>query len=71
MASGLPERRARRLGIITLAVSSLDEEVLALRALGLNVGPPMIGEKVKVVMIKDQDGNSIAFAETSDPGLAQ
>ena len=31
---------------------------------------PMISEKVKVVMIKDPDGNSIAFAEAVDPSTA-
>jgi hypothetical protein len=30
----------------------------------------MVSEKVKVVMIRDPDGNSIAFAEAIDPSVA-
>lgn len=59
------------LGSVTLAVSSLDEQVSDLEKAGLGVGPPMISEKVKVVMIKDPDGNSIAFAEARETGIAR
>jgi hypothetical protein len=31
----------------------------------------MRSAKVKVVMIKDPDGNSIALAEALDPGMAK
>ena len=58
-------------GSVTLAVSNLDEQVSALRKQGIEVGPLIAGGGVKVVMVKDPDGNSIAFAEASDPGLAQ
>jgi len=51
-------------GSVTLAVNSLEDQIAALRQIGIDPGKPMISEKVKVVMIKDPDGNSIAFAET-------
>jgi len=50
-------------GAFTLAVSSLAEQVENLRRYGLDAGKQINGEKVKVVMIKDLDGNSIAFSE--------
>lgn len=56
---------------LTLSVSDLDEQLLSLERFGLDAGRPMISEKAKVVMIKDPDGNSIAFAEALDPQIAQ
>ncbi|HWM92427.1 MAG TPA: VOC family protein [Thermoanaerobaculia bacterium] len=56
---------------VTLAVSSLDEQVSDLTKCGLDAGQPIVSEKVKVVMLKDPDGNSIAFAEAIDPSMAQ
>jgi predicted enzyme related to lactoylglutathione lyase len=64
-----PERAGA--GSVTLAVSSLDEQVWSLERNGLDPGRRMISKKVKVVMIKDPDGNSIAFAEAIDPSMAQ
>lgn len=65
-----PERAGS--GTVTLAVSSLEEQVSDLRErCGIDVGEPMIGETANVVMINDPDGNSIAFAEALDPGVAQ
>jgi len=58
-------------GSVTLAVSSLEEQIAALGKLGIDPGPPMDAKKVKIAMIKDPDGNSIAFAEAMDPGMAQ
>ena len=58
-------------GSCTLAVSSLDEQVADLEKCGLDAGRRINSEQVKVVMIKDPDGNSIAFAEALDPGMAQ
>ena len=55
------------LGSVTFVVSSLDEQVSDLNKCGLDAGQPMTSETVKVVMIKDPDGNSIAFAESIDP----
>jgi len=50
-------------GSFTVTVSSLDDQIVALRALGIDPGNPAINDTVKVVMIKDPDGNSIAFSE--------
>lgn len=58
-------------GSFTLAVSSLEEQIADLKACGLDAGRQIIGEKVRVVMIKDQDGNSIAFAEAIAPSVDQ
>lgn len=58
-------------GSVTLAVNSLDDQIAALRRIGIDSGEPMISEKVRVVMIKDPDGNSIAFAQAVDPSVAQ
>ena len=64
-----PERAGS--GSVTLAVTSLDQQISALRRNGFDPGEPIVSEKVKVVMIQDPDGNSIAFAEALDPGIAQ
>jgi catechol 2,3-dioxygenase-like lactoylglutathione lyase family enzyme len=58
-------------GSVTLAVSSLEEQITAIEAAGMDPGEPIVSAKVKVVMIKDPDGNSIAFAEALDPSIAQ
>ena len=65
----LPERAGA--GSCTLAVDDLDDEARRLRALGIDTGQPSSGSKVKVVMIKDPDGNSIAFAQTTDQTMAR
>ena len=49
----------------TLAISDIDLEAARLEKLGVVTGAQM-GEQVKVVMVKDLDGNSIAFAQVSD-----
>ena len=64
-----PERAGS--GSVTLTVTSLEEQRSALREAGLEPGEPVVSEKVRVVMIQDPDGNSIAFAEPLDPGIAQ
>src|SRR5687767_5829827 len=58
-------------GSVTLAVSSIDEQVALLNKLGIDTGQRSSGEKVKTVMITDPDGNHIAFAEAIDPSMAQ
>lgn len=58
-------------GSVTLAVSSLEDQMTSLREAGIDPGTPMMSAKVKVVMIKDPDGNSIALAEAIDPGMAR
>jgi predicted enzyme related to lactoylglutathione lyase len=57
-------------GSVTLAVSNLEEQIASLRHIGIDPGEPIVTAKVKVVMIKDPDGNSIAFAQALDSRLA-
>jgi len=64
-----PERAGS--GSFTLAVSNLDEQVADLKKCGIAFGNEMITDKVKVLMIKDQDGNSIAFSEAIDRSMAR
>jgi hypothetical protein len=40
------------------------------RQCSIDSGPRMDSDKVKVVMVKDPDGNSIAFAQAIDPSIA-
>ncbi|WZO97496.1 VOC family protein [Isosphaeraceae bacterium EP7] len=65
----LPERAGS--GSFTLAVRSVEEAVAHLDAMGVDTGTRTSGAKVKTVMVTDPDGNHIAFAETSDPSMAQ
>jgi predicted enzyme related to lactoylglutathione lyase len=65
----LPERAGS--GSFTLAVSSIDDQVVRLNKLGINTGQRSAGDKVKTLMITDPDGNHIAFAEAIDPGRAR
>jgi hypothetical protein len=46
----------------TLAIANTDVEAARLEKLGIDTGARM-GEQTKVFMIKDPDGNSIAFAQ--------
>ena len=39
--------------------------------LGIDTSQRTSGDKVKTLMITDPDGNHIAFAEATDPGMAQ
>jgi hypothetical protein len=57
-------------GSVTLAVENLEEQMSELTKLGIDPGLPLVGKVVKVVMIKDPDGNSLAFAESTDPRMA-
>ncbi len=56
---------------VTLAVESIEQQIADLRALGLDPGKEIGGEKVRALMLKDPDGNSIAFAEALAPGMAR
>lgn len=49
----------------TLSISNIDAEAARLEKLGIDTGTRM-GEKTKVFMVKDRDGNSIAFAQAPD-----
>jgi len=64
----LPERAGA--GSVTLAVNDLDEVAAVVGRLGIR-GQEASNEKVKTLMIVDQDGNHIAFAETIDPTMAR
>jgi len=65
----LPERAGK--GSVTLAVSNLEQQIGDLIKCGIDPGAPMRNAKIHVVMIKDPDGNSIAFAEALDTTIAQ
>jgi predicted enzyme related to lactoylglutathione lyase len=58
-------------GSLTLAVTSLDEQIADLRKRGIDTGRQMITANGRVAMIKDQDGNSIAFVETIEQSIDQ
>ena len=55
----------------TLAVDNIDEAAAHLQSLGIDAGKPTITDKVKTIMVKDPDGNSLAFAQTVDQTMAQ
>jgi hypothetical protein len=57
-------------GSFTLAVTRIDQEIEKLRGLGVDTGSQPSGKNVKTVMIKDPDGNSIAFAEATGPAFS-
>ena len=65
----LPERAGT--GSFTLAVSSIDEQVTRLEKMNIDTSERSSGATVKTLMITDPDGNHIAFAETTDPHMAQ
>jgi hypothetical protein len=56
---------------VTLAVSNLEQQIGDLIKCGIDPGAPMRNAKIHVVMIKDPDGNSLAFAEALDTTIAQ
>ena len=64
-----PERAGR--GSFTLAVSDLDQEIRRLDVLGVDTSGRMNGDHVRILMIKDPDGNSIAYAEAMTPSFAR
>jgi hypothetical protein len=64
----LPERAGR--GSFTVSVTSIDEQADALRAIGIDQPSGPSNERVRTLMVKDPDGNSIAFAEPLDSSLA-
>ena len=55
------------MGSLTLAVTSVEQQSADLQRCGIEPGRPIVTATVKVVMIKDPDGNSIAFSEALDP----
>ena len=66
----LPERAGH--GSCTLIVRDIDEMAQQLRSTGLATDPePARNDRVDTIMIKDPDGNSIAFAMPKDATLAR
>jgi hypothetical protein len=66
----LPERAGH--GSCTLIVSDIDETAERLRSTGLAPdAEPVRNDRVDTIMIKDPDGNSIAFAAPKDATLAR
>lgn len=55
----------------TLAVSDIDAVARKLAALGVQPGARTSSERIKTLMVKDPDGNSIAIAQALDPALAR
>lgn len=55
----------------TLVVSDIEAIARKLAAIGVPPGVRTSSERVKTLMIKDPDGNSIAIAEALDPALAR
>ena len=66
----LPERAGQ--GSCTLIVDDIDGIARDLDVAGLATGArAMRTDRVDTIMIKDPDGNSIAFARPKDPALAR
>ncbi len=57
-------------GSCTLAVDDMDRTLKDLQALGIDTGDQGAGDKTRTVMVKDPDGNSLAFAYAQDPSMA-
>jgi len=55
----------------TLVVSDIETIACQLAKMGVQPGDRADSERVKTLMIKDPDGNSIAIAEPLDPALAR
>jgi hypothetical protein len=58
-------------GSCTFTISSIDAAIEGLQSLGIDPGNLIDGGKDKVEMVKDPDGNSIAFAQAMDADLAR
>lgn len=56
---------------VTLAVDNLQQQIAELEKIGIDGEEPIISERVKILMIKDPDGNSLAFTEALDKSIAQ
>ena len=65
VVAGIRTRERAGAGSVTLAVSDLEDQIEKMRRLGIEAKRPMASSRMKVVMVKDPDGNSIAFAETA------
>lgn len=63
----LPERAGQ--GSFTVTVTDIDEQATVLEAAGIPAVTPNRGSTVETIMIKDPDGNSIAFAHPLEADL--
>jgi catechol 2,3-dioxygenase-like lactoylglutathione lyase family enzyme len=59
-----PERAGG--GSVTLAVDDMDQTLADLKALNVDLGAQNHSEAIRTVMIKDPDGNSLAFAWSAE-----
>lgn len=58
-------------GSCTLVVNDIVETAKLLRTSGLDAGAEVVGnDRVDTIMVKDPDGNSVAFAMPKDQTLA-
>ena len=65
-----PERSGR--SSCTLVVDDVDEVARTLRETGIAAdAEPVRNDRIETVMIKDPDGNSIAFAMPKDPAFVR
>ena len=64
-----PERAGG--GSCTFTISNIEKTIDDLKQLGIDPGKLIDGGKAKVVMVKDPDGNSIAFAQAMEAGLSR
>lgn len=55
----------------TLAVSDIEEQVRQLQSMNVDVSKRTSSDRVKTVMVRDPDGNSIAIAQALDPSLVK
>ena len=58
-------------GSCTFTISNIEAAIEDLQSLGIDPGKMIDGGKAKVVMVKDPDGNSIAFAQAMEVGLSR
>jgi hypothetical protein len=58
-------------GSVTLSVDNLEQHISALQKLGVDTHDYGTNTQVKTLMIKDPDGNSIAFAQAIDSKMTR
>lgn len=63
-----PERAGG--GSVTLVVENMDRTLRDLEDLGIDTSAQGSGAETRTVMVKDPDGNSLAFAYSENPSMA-
>jgi hypothetical protein len=56
---------------VTLAVTSLDDQLVELKKIGIPVGRTITSETTKIAVVADPDGNQIIFAEALSDAIAR